>query len=113
MRISVVSPSFNQVAFIQRTLDSVAAQDHDDKEHIVVDGGSTDGSIEVIRAAQARNSDLKAIIEPDRGQADAINKGFAQSTGEVLAWLNTDDYYSDPQLSVPFLPISRVIQRST
>jgi glycosyltransferase involved in cell wall biosynthesis len=95
MKISVVSPSFNQAAFINETIRSVAAQDHPDKEHIIVDGMSTDGSIERIREAEFGNDHVSAIIESDRGQSDAINKGFAVATGEVLCWLNTDDHFSD------------------
>ena len=98
MRISIVSPSFNQVAFIERTIQSVASQRHVDKEHIIVDGRSTDGCAEVATAAEQEYSHVRTLVEPDRGQADAINKGFHIATGDILAWLNTDDYYSDPDV---------------
>ena len=98
MKISIVSPSFNQAAFIQQTIHSVADQTHPDKEHIIVDGGSTDGCAELVTAFAQEYPHIRSLIEPDRGQADAINKGFHLATGDILAWLNTDDYYSDPEV---------------
>lgn len=98
MKISIVSPSFNQAAFIDATIASVAMQTYANKEHIICDGGSTDGSAERIRAAAAAHSHIRAVLEPDRGQADAINKGFRLATGEILAWINTDDKYADPEV---------------
>jgi glycosyltransferase involved in cell wall biosynthesis len=86
-RVSIVTPSFNQVAFLAQTLQSVRAQDYPDIEHIVVDGGSTDGSVDILRAAP----NIRWISERDHGQVDALNKGFAMATGEILAWLNSDD----------------------
>lgn len=96
MRISVVSPSFNQAGFIHRTIDSVAEQTYPDKQHVIVDGVSTDGSVDIIRKAARTHRHLTAIVEPDRGQSDAINKGFRQCDGDILGWLNTDDFYHDP-----------------
>ena len=87
--ISIVVPSFNQAQFIELTLQSLLSQDVEGLEIIVVDGGSTDGSVEVIRRYADR---LTAwVSEPDRGQSHAINKGFAQAKGEWLGWLNSDD----------------------
>jgi glycosyltransferase involved in cell wall biosynthesis len=97
VRISVITPSFNQAAFIGRTIESVQAQRGPfELEHIVVDGGSTDGTQEVLRRYEGR---LRWISEPDRGQSDAINKGFRMATGDVLAWLNSDDLYEPGALA--------------
>jgi len=82
-----VTSSYNQAAFIGRTIESVLSQGYPDLEHIVVDGMSTDGTVDVL----ARYPHLKVIREPDRGQADAINKGFKMATGQILGFLNSDD----------------------
>ncbi len=86
-RISIVTSSFNHGEFIARTIESVLAQDYPNSEHIVVDGMSTDSTANVL----ARYPHLRVIREPDRGQADAINKGFRAATGEILGFLNSDD----------------------
>ncbi|HET8539054.1 MAG TPA: glycosyltransferase family 2 protein [Anaeromyxobacter sp.] len=92
MRISVVTPSYNQASFIERTIESVLSQRGAfELEYLVVDGGSTDGTVEILRRHAAR---LRFVSERDRGQSDAINKGFRMATGEVLAWLNSDDTYA-------------------
>lgn len=88
-RITVVTPSFNQARFIGQTLRSVLEQGYPDLEYFVVDGGSSDGSVDIIRAHADRLAGW--VSEPDRGQSHAINKGLARATGEILCWLNSDD----------------------
>jgi glycosyltransferase involved in cell wall biosynthesis len=88
-RISVVTPSYNQAAFLRKTLDSVLSQNYPNLEYIVIDGGSTDGSVEILRGYS--HHFFYWVSEPDRGQSHALNKGFARATGEILTWLNSDD----------------------
>lgn len=90
-RITIVTPSFNQGRFIEQTIASVIAQKYPNLEYIVMDGGSTDGTVDVLRKYQ-RHIDYWTSA-PDGGQAAAINKGFARASGEILAWLNSDDFY--------------------
>jgi len=88
-RITIVTPSYNQAAFLRRTLASIHDQAYPNLEHIVIDGGSTDGSTDIIGEYAPRLAYW--VSERDRGQSDAINKGFARATGAVLTWLNSDD----------------------
>ncbi len=88
-RISIITPSYSQAAFIEATILSVREQGYPDFEHIIVDGGSTDGTLEIL----ARYPHLTVIAEPDRGQAEAVNKGLRRASGEIIGWLNSDDTY--------------------
>jgi glycosyltransferase involved in cell wall biosynthesis len=89
--ISIVTPSFNQAAFVEETLTSVLNQNYNALEYIVIDGGSTDGSVDILERYRSRLHHF--VSEPDYGHANALNKGFRQSSGEIMAWLNSDDKY--------------------
>jgi glycosyltransferase involved in cell wall biosynthesis len=90
-KVSVVVPSFNQAAFVERTLLSILNQDYPDLELIVIDGGSTDGTFEVLERYRKYIAYFHA--GPDNGQSDALNHGFSKATGEIVAWMNSDDVY--------------------
>jgi glycosyltransferase involved in cell wall biosynthesis len=91
-KLSIITPTLNQGRYIERTIRSVLDQGYDNLEYLVVDGGSEDGTLEVIRRYQDRITWW--VSEPDRGQTDAINKGLRRATGDIVAYINSDDYYA-------------------
>jgi glycosyltransferase involved in cell wall biosynthesis len=98
LKISIVTPSYNQAQFLEETINSVLSQRDPNLEYVVVDGGSTDGSVDIIRHHAPQLTHW--VSEPDKGQYDAINKGFAKTTGDVMAWLNSDDKYTPWSFSI-------------
>jgi glycosyltransferase involved in cell wall biosynthesis len=89
LKISIITPSFNSGEFIERAIKSVLEQDYKNFEHIIIDGGSTDNTVEILK----RYPHLHWLSEKDNGQADAMNKGFEKSTGDIIVYLNADDYF--------------------
>jgi glycosyltransferase involved in cell wall biosynthesis len=104
-KFSIVTPSFNQGAYVEETILSVLNQGYPNVEHIVVDGGSSDETVEVL--ARYRDRLALCIREPDRGQSHALNKGFARATGEILTWLNSDDMLAPGALAAAALAFDR------
>ena len=90
-KISIVTPSFNQGSYLESTILSVIGQLYPNLEYIIMDGGSTDNSIDIIRKYEKHFAFWESV--PDKGQSDAINKGFQIATGDILAWINSDDMY--------------------
>lgn len=103
MRVSLITASYNSVATIRDSLDSVLSQDYPHIEHIVIDGASTDGTVAAVRTYGNRIA--RFISEPDQGMYDAMNKGIRQATGDIVGILNSDDFYASPGV------ISRVVQQ--
>lgn len=94
-KVSIVTPSYNQAAFIEEALWSVKDQRYPNAEHIVIDGGSMDGTVQILKGYSSRPGwgHLRWISEPDKGQSDALNKGLRMTTGDIVGWLNSDDRY--------------------
>ncbi|WP_372719109.1 glycosyltransferase family 2 protein [Novipirellula sp.] len=91
-RLSIVTPSYNQSTFLEETIRSVVDQGYPNLEYVVIDGGSTDGSIEIIKKYESHLAYWES--EPDEGHGHALNKGFARTSGEIMAWINSDDKYT-------------------
>ena len=98
-KITIVTPIYNGEEYIEKCIQSLMHQEYENFEHIIVDGGSTDQTIEIIKGYQGKYP-MKWISEPDEGMYDAINKGFKMASGEIFAWLNADDFYFPWTLSV-------------
>jgi FkbM family methyltransferase len=122
-RVSVITPSYNQARFLEQAMRSVLEQGYANLEYIVIDGGSSDGSVEIIRTYASQLAFWST--EPDRGQANAVNKGMAHVTGDIVGWLNSDDFFypgairaavdafaSDPTLGFVYGQGNRVDERA-
>lgn len=98
MKISVITVSFNGARLIEKTILSVLGQSYADLEYVIVDGGSCDGTVEIVREYAARDPRVRWVSEPDRGISDAMNKGVAMATGEIVAHLHSDEFYLDGEV---------------
>lgn len=98
MKISVITICYNSKDQIEKAISSVLGQSYHDLEYLVVDGGSTDGTVEIIRSHAARDPRIKWVSEPDQGISDAMNKGVRMASGEIIAHLHSDEFYLDDQV---------------
>jgi len=98
-KISVITPTYNGIRFIESCIENVIEQHCPEAEHIIVDGGSTDGTVEIIRKYAEKFPHIRWVSEKDKGQSDALNKGIAMATGSILSSLNVDDYYEPGALN--------------
>lgn len=99
IKVSIITPSYNQGNYIENTIKSILSQKGDfELEYIIIDGKSTDNTLEIIKQHAAQDTRLQWISEADNGQSDAINKGLNMATGDIIAWLNSDDLYEEGAL---------------
>ncbi|MEO8856426.1 MAG: glycosyltransferase family 2 protein [Burkholderiaceae bacterium] len=105
MKISVVTVAFNSAATIADTLRSISSQSHADVEHLVIDGGSTDGTLDIVRSWTGHA--VRLVSEPDEGIYDAMNKGFALASGEIIGFLNSDDFYASSSVLAEVVEVFR------
>lgn len=103
MKVSIITTCYNRVSTIRGAVESVLAQDYPDIEYIIVDGASTDGTVEILREYEGRVA--RIVSEPDRGMYEAINKGIRMATGEVVGLLHSDDFFYDNHV------VSRIVER--
>ncbi len=96
-KISIITPSYNQGEYLEQTINSVLSQDYPNLEYIIIDGNSSDRSVEIIKKYESRLFYWHS--QPDRGQSDAINQGFAKATGDIMGWLNSDDLLAPDALN--------------
>ena len=96
-KITLVTPCFNSAKYIEQTILSIIKQDYENLEYIIIDGGSTDGTVEIIQKYEDKIAYW--VSEPDNGQSEAINKGIAKATGDIFNWVNADDYLESNALS--------------
>ncbi|MFT4800821.1 MAG: glycosyltransferase involved in cell wall biosynthesis [Flavobacteriaceae bacterium] len=97
-KISIVTPNYNGAKYLEQTIQSVLNQNYPNLEYLIIDGGSTDASVEIIKKYSDKLSYW--VSEPDKGLYDAIQKGFEKSTGEIMAWINSDDMYANGSFSI-------------
>lgn len=98
MKFTIITPTWNQAAYIKDTIESVINQSHKDIEYLIIDNNSDDGTEDIVRSYMEKDSRIKYIREADHGQAEAINKGFKLATGDIVCWLNSDDFYFDNEV---------------
>lgn len=102
--VSIVTPSFNQADYLEEAILSVLEQDYPNIEHIIVDGRSSDHTVDILRKYGGQ---IKWVSEPDNGQAEALNKGFKMATGTIIGWLNADDLYTESAVSTAIKTVNR------
>ena len=107
-QLSVITPVFNGIRFIEFCIRNVIEQDCREAEHVIIDGGSTDGTVEIIQKYAKQHSHIRWVSERDKGQSDAMNKGIAAAAGNILGFLNTDDYYESGTLREALSLFSRL-----